>query len=148
MRFAIAPRMRFQLALCVRAVLPLCSCGDDAAGLGDAGVPDGSHQTADAGLIPPTPDASMFVPGDPNPVSHGPLSAIRVRSVGGLDGIKVHDVAVDGGGGVWATTDDFVLYLPLGGTPRRYRATDGLAEGDGKAVFAGVGAGRAGQAFI
>jgi hypothetical protein len=73
---------------------------------------------------------------------------ITLRSVGGLDGIATHDVAVDAAGGVWATTDHFVLYQPRGGAARRYTSADGLAEGDSQTVFAGVGAGGSGQAFI
>src|SRR2546429_3863913 len=91
---------------------------------------------------------NQFEPGGTDPVEHGSYHPLPLHSVGGVDKIKVHDVAVDEGGGVWAATDALVVYLPRGSSPRRYSARDGLATGDTHATFAGVGAGRAGQAFI
>jgi hypothetical protein len=62
--------------------------------------------------------------------------------------MTVNDVAVDTAGGVWATTDHFVAFIPRGGAARRYSSANGLALGDGSVLFAGVGAGLPGQAFI
>jgi hypothetical protein len=71
-----------------------------------------------------------------------------MRPVGGVTGELVHDVAVDTGGGVWATTDHYVVYQARGAAPRRLDAHDGLATGDPLVPFLGIGAGNPGQAFV
>jgi hypothetical protein len=128
------------------------AAADGAAPVSDAATtgPDGSP-TPDAafpGDASPASDASIFAPGGPDPVAHGAPTPIAVRVAAGLDGVTVNDVAVDTAGGLWASTDRFVVHVPPGGAPRRYDAHDGLALGDTTVPFRGVGAGGPGQAFI
>jgi hypothetical protein len=92
-----------------------------------------------------TQDATARIDAAPPPVRT--VTPIHIAPTG-VTSSAVHDIAVDAAGGVWATTDHFVMYQPKGGAMRRFSASDGLALRDGGAVFAGVGAGRGGQAVI
>jgi hypothetical protein len=152
MRFRVAT-LGLTLAACGGTRSP--AIGPQANGTGqpgvarvDASVDDPGPTPSDAGRPPPLADGNMFQPGGRDPASHGAPTPITLRSVGGLDGTAVVDVAVDAASAVWASTAGFVLYLQRGAAPRRYTAADGLANGDGSVAFAGVGAGEPGQAFI
>jgi hypothetical protein len=113
---------------------------------GPAGDPSDGGPTDPGDAATPL-DGNHFMPGSGDPVSHGPRTPIPVTTVGGLTQ-SVHDVAVDGSGGVWATTDAFVAFVPRTGAGRHYTAADGLALRDATVPFAGVAVGLPGQVFI